>query len=50
MDDDRFMTAAQTTTGAPAMIFEFIAFASLFFLTFVLYLRLTHEISRRVHS
>jgi membrane protease YdiL (CAAX protease family) len=50
MNDDRFMTTSQTTTGTPVMIFEFIAFASLFFLTFVLYLRITHEISRRVHS
>jgi membrane protease YdiL (CAAX protease family) len=50
MNDDRIMTTAQTTTGAPVMIFEFIAFALLFCLTFVLYLRLTHETSRRVHS
>jgi uncharacterized protein len=50
MDDNRLMTAAQTTSGTPVMIFEFIAFASLFFLTFVLYLRLTHDISRRIDA
>ena len=50
MEDERLTTAVQMTTGAPVMIFEFIAFASLFFLTFVLYLRLTHDISRQVHS
>jgi membrane protease YdiL (CAAX protease family) len=49
MQDDNLMAAAQTTTGAPVMIFELIAFALLFFLTFVLYLRLTHDISRRIH-
>jgi membrane protease YdiL (CAAX protease family) len=50
MQDDNLMAAAQTTTGVPVMIFELIAFALLFFLTFVLYLRLTHDISRRIHS
>jgi len=50
MQDDNLMAAAQTTTNAPVMIFELIAFALLFFLTFALYLRLTHDISRRIHS
>ena len=49
MQDDNLMAAAQTTTGAPMMIFELIAFALLFFLTFVLYLRLTHDSSRQIH-
>ena len=31
LDDDHLMTTAQTTTGAPVMIFELIAFASLFY-------------------
>jgi uncharacterized protein len=50
MQDDTLMTATQPTTGTPLMIFEFIGFALLFFFTFVLYLRLTHDISRRIHS
>jgi len=49
MQDDNLLTAAQTTAGTPVMIFELIGFASLFFLTFVLYLRLTHDVSRRIH-
>jgi membrane protease YdiL (CAAX protease family) len=48
VQDDNLLAAAQTTTGTPVMIFEFIGFASLFFLTFVLYLRLTHDVSRRI--
>ena len=49
LQDDNLLTATQTTSDAPIMIFELIGFASLFFLTFVLYLRLTHDISRRIH-
>jgi membrane protease YdiL (CAAX protease family) len=48
VQDDNLLTAAQTTTGTPVMIFELLGFASLFFLTFVLYLRLTHDVSRRI--
>jgi len=50
LQDDNLMATAQTTSGAPVMIFELIGFALLFFLTFVLYLRFTHDISRRIHS
>jgi membrane protease YdiL (CAAX protease family) len=50
LQDDNLIAAAQTTSDAPMMIFELIGFALLFFLTFVLYLRLTHDISRRIHQ
>jgi membrane protease YdiL (CAAX protease family) len=50
LQDDNLLTAAQTTTGVPLMIFELFGFALLFFLTFVLYLRLTHDISRQSRS
>ena len=50
VQDDSLLTAAQTSTGTPVMIFELIGFAALFFVTFVLYLRLTHDVSRRIHS
>ncbi len=49
MQDDNLLTAAQTTADAPVMIFELIGFALLFFVTFVLYLRLTHDVSRQIH-
>jgi membrane protease YdiL (CAAX protease family) len=47
LQDDNLIAATQTTASTPVMIFELIGFALLFFLTFVLYLRLTHDISRR---
>jgi uncharacterized protein len=47
IQDENLMAAAQTTPNIPLMIFELIGFAMTFFLTFVLYLRLTHDISRR---
>ena len=50
VQDDSLLTAAQTSTGTPLIIFELVGFASLFLLTFVLYLRLTHDVSRRIHS
>jgi uncharacterized protein len=50
IQDDNLMAAAQMTSSVPIMIFDLIAFGLLFFLTFVLYLRLTHDSSRRVHS
>jgi hypothetical protein len=48
VQDDNLLTAAQTTTGTSAMVFELIGFSLLFFLTFVLYLQLTHDVSRRI--
>jgi hypothetical protein len=50
IQDDNLMAAAQMTSSVPMMIFDLIAFGLLFFLTFVLYLRLTHDSSRRIHS
>lgn len=50
IEDDNLMAAAQAAPNFPLMIFELIGFAILFFLTFVLYLRLTHDVSRRIHS
>jgi uncharacterized protein len=50
IQDDNLMAAAQMTSSVPIMIFDLLGFGLLFFLTFVLYLRLTHDISRRVHS
>ena len=50
IQDDNLMAAAQMTSSVPIMIFDLIAFGLLFFLTFVLYLRLTHDSSRRIHS
>ena len=50
IQDENLMAAAQTIPNIPLMIFELIGFALIFFLTFVLYLRLTHDISRRNHS
>ena len=48
MQDDSLLTPAQATSAMPVMIFEIIGFGLLFFLTFVLYLRLTHDVSRRI--
>ncbi|MCX6122536.1 MAG: CPBP family intramembrane metalloprotease [Ignavibacteriales bacterium] len=50
IQDDNLMAAAQMTSSVPIMIFDLIGFGLLFFLTFVLYLRLTHDSSRRIHS
>jgi uncharacterized protein len=50
MQDDNLLATAQTTTGVSVMAFELIGFALLFFITFVLYLRLTHDISRRIRQ
>jgi len=49
MQDDNLIAAAQATTNVSVMFFELIGFTLLFFLTFVFYLRLTHDISRRTH-
>ena len=48
MQDDNLLTTAQTTADTPVMIFELIVFAFLFFLTFVFYLRITHDVSKRI--
>lgn len=45
--NDNLLEAAQTSIEYPAMIFEFVVFTALFFISFVAYLRLTHDISRR---
>ena len=48
--DDNLMTAAQMTSSAPVMLFDIIGFGGIFCLTFILYLRLTHDSSRRIPS
>jgi uncharacterized protein len=48
LQDENLLAAAQTTVDIPAMLFELVVFAALFFLSFVVYLRLTHDISRRI--
>jgi uncharacterized protein len=45
--DENLLAAAQTTVHVPAMLFELIVFAALFFLSFVAYLHLTHDISNQ---
>jgi uncharacterized protein len=50
IQDENLMAAAQTTSNTPVMVFDLLGFGLLFFLTFVLYLRLTHDISRGIHS
>jgi uncharacterized protein len=47
LQDDNLIAAAQMKTDIPAMLFELIAFAALFFLSFIVYLRITHEISKQ---
>ncbi len=49
LDDERLLSAAQTAIDMPGMLFELIGFAVLFFLSFVAYLRLTHDESRQVY-
>jgi len=49
LDDEHLLSAAQTAIDMPAMLFELFGFAVLFFLSFVAYLRLTHDASRRVY-
>jgi hypothetical protein len=46
LQDDSLIEAAQNTSNTAVMLFEFAGFALLFFFTFVLYLRLTHDIAR----
>jgi hypothetical protein len=47
MQDDNLIEAAQTTSSTAVMLFELIGFGLLFFFTFVLYLRVTHDIARQ---
>jgi membrane protease YdiL (CAAX protease family) len=46
--DENLLAAAQTTVDIPAMLFQLVLFAGLFFVSFVAYLRLTHDISRGI--
>jgi len=47
LQDDNLIEAAQTTSSTAVMLFELLGFGLLFFFTFVLYLRLTHDIARQ---
>jgi uncharacterized protein len=47
LQDDNLIEAAQTTSSTAVMLFELIGFGLLFFFTFVLYLRVTHDIARQ---
>ena len=47
LQDDSLVEAAQTVSSTGVMVFELFGFALLFFFTFVLYLRLTHDIARQ---
>jgi uncharacterized protein len=49
LNEENLLSAAQTTADIPAMLFELVGFAALFFLSFVAYLRITHDVSRRMH-
>jgi len=49
LNDENLLSAAQTTVDIPAMLFELVLFAGLFILSFTAYLRLTHDVSRRIH-
>jgi membrane protease YdiL (CAAX protease family) len=48
LQDENLLAAAQTAVNIPAMVFELVLFAALFLLSFAAYLRLTHDISRRI--
>ena len=47
LQDDNLMAAAQKTSGASVMIVNLFFFAAIFSFTFFLYLRITHDRSRR---
>ena len=47
LQDDNLIEAAQTTSSTAVMLFELLGFGLLFFFTFVLYLRVTHDIARQ---
>jgi membrane protease YdiL (CAAX protease family) len=48
LNDENLLSATHTTVDIPAMLFELVLFAGLFFLSFVAYLRLTQDVSRRI--
>jgi membrane protease YdiL (CAAX protease family) len=48
LQDDSLLTTTKTMSEAPATILELIGFAALFAFTFVAYLRITHDVSRRI--
>jgi len=48
LNDEHLLSAVQTSIDMPAMLFELIVFAGLFFISFVAYLRITHDVSRRI--
>jgi len=48
LNDENLLSAAKTTVDIPAMLFELVVFAALFFLSFAVYLRLTHDVSRGI--
>jgi uncharacterized protein len=50
LQDENLLAATQTSVDVPAMLFELVVFAALFSLTFIIYLRLTHDISRQDHT
>ena len=49
LQDENLLSAAQTTVDIPATLFEWVVFAALFCLSVVVYLRLTQDVSRRIH-
>ena len=48
LNDENLLSATQTTVDISAMLFELVGFAALFSLTFIIYLRLTHDVSRQI--
>jgi uncharacterized protein len=44
--DENLLAAVQTAVDIPAMLFELVVFSALFFLSFVAYLRLTHDVAK----
>jgi membrane protease YdiL (CAAX protease family) len=48
LQDENLLTASQVEAGVPTMLFELVAFAALFFLSFKAYLRLTHAVSKQI--
>lgn len=47
LQDENLLAATQVDVGVSTVLFEFIVFGSLFFITFVAYLRLTHDIAKQ---
>jgi membrane protease YdiL (CAAX protease family) len=48
LQDENLLTATQSSVSVPTMLFEFVVFAAMFFFVFAAYLRLTHDVSRRI--